>query len=97
MATRQLTTRRIVNLSSDPVSGTEGELYYNTVSDKVRFYSNGEWIDLAPVASPTFTGTPAAPTAAVGTNTTQVATTAFVQTQIEKNVNFVPQLLMGGM
>ena len=32
----------------------------------------------APLASPTFTGTPAAPTAAVGTNTTQVATTAFV-------------------
>lgn len=32
----------------------------------------------APLASPTFTGTPAAPTAAPGTNTTQVATTAFV-------------------
>jgi hypothetical protein len=29
-------------------------------------------------ASPTFTGTPAAPTATVGTNTTQLATTAFV-------------------
>lgn len=32
----------------------------------------------APLASPTFTGTPAAPTAAVDTNTTQLATTAFV-------------------
>lgn len=32
----------------------------------------------ANLASPTFTGTPAAPTAAVGTNTTQIATTAFV-------------------
>ena len=30
------------------------------------------------LASPTFTGTPAAPTAAVATNTTQIATTAFV-------------------
>lgn len=30
-------------------------------------------------ASPTFTGTPTAPTAAPGTNTTQLATTAFVQ------------------
>lgn len=30
------------------------------------------------LASPTFTGTPAAPTAAVGTSTTQLATTAFV-------------------
>ncbi len=36
----------------------------------------------APLASPTFTGTPAAPTAASGTNTTQVATTAFVQSAI---------------
>ena len=35
---------------------------------------------LAPLASPTLTGTPAAPTAAAGTNTTQIATTAFVQT-----------------
>lgn len=32
----------------------------------------------ADLASPTFTGTPAAPTAANGTNTTQIATTAFV-------------------
>ena len=32
----------------------------------------------APLASPTLTGTPAAPTAAGGTSTTQIATTAFV-------------------
>jgi hypothetical protein len=32
----------------------------------------------ADLASPTFTGTPTAPTAAAGTNTTQLATTAFV-------------------
>lgn len=30
------------------------------------------------LASPTFTGTPAAPTAAASTSTTQIATTAFV-------------------
>lgn len=36
----------------------------------------------APITSPTFTGTPKAPTAAVGTNTTQVATTAFVQSAV---------------
>ena len=36
----------------------------------------------APTASPTFTGTPAAPTAAQGTNTTQIATTAFVNAEI---------------
>jgi hypothetical protein len=36
----------------------------------------------APTSSPTFTGTPAAPTAAGGTNTTQLATTAFVTSAI---------------
>ena len=39
-------------------------------------------VDYAPLASPTFTGTPAAPTAAANTNTTQVATTAFVTTAL---------------
>ena len=36
----------------------------------------------APIASPTFTGTPAAPTAAASTNTTQIATTEFVTTAV---------------
>ena len=36
----------------------------------------------ANLASPTFTGVPAAPTAAAGTDTTQVATTAFVKAAI---------------
>ncbi len=37
----------------------------------------------APLASPALTGTPTAPTAAAGTNTTQVATTAFVHAAIQ--------------
>ena len=36
----------------------------------------------APLNSPALTGTPTAPTAAGGTNTTQIATTAFVQTEL---------------
>ena len=35
----------------------------------------------APLASPALTGTPTAPTAATATNTTQIATTAFVKAQ----------------
>jgi hypothetical protein len=35
----------------------------------------------SPLASPAFTGTPTAPTATAATNSTQVATTAFVQAQ----------------
>lgn len=41
----------------------------------------------APLASPSFTGTPAAPTAASGTNTTQLATCAFVQAEISAAVS----------
>jgi hypothetical protein len=37
------------------------------------------WREIAGLDSPTLTGTPAAPTAAAGTNTTQIASTAFVQ------------------
>lgn len=36
----------------------------------------------APLASPALTGSPTAPTAASGTNTTQIATTAFVQSAL---------------
>ena len=36
----------------------------------------------APLASPALTGTPSAPTAAVSTNTTQIATTAFVRAEV---------------
>ena len=41
----------------------------------------------APIASPTLTGTPAAPTATAGTNTTQIATTAFVKKSVDDLIN----------
>ncbi len=42
----------------------------------------------APLASPALTGVPTAPTAAVGTNNTQLATTAFVLAQILASLGF---------
>ena len=47
----------------------------------------------ATLASPTFTGTPAAPTASAGTNTTQIATTAFVGTAVSNLVDSAPSTL----
>jgi hypothetical protein len=47
----------------------------------------------APLASPTFTGVPAAPTAAVGTNTTQIATTAYVRGEVNALINAAPGTL----
>lgn len=47
----------------------------------------------APKASPIFTGTPTAPTAALGTNNTQIATTAFVKIAIAALVGSAPAAL----
>lgn len=71
---------------------------------KLRNGANTGWFtiaplgsQLAPLASPTFTGTPAAPTASGGTNTTQIATTAFVQSALSSNVaGKASTLAMGG-
>ena len=37
---------RVENLGADPASGNEGQLYFNTSTDKVRVYANGAWTDL---------------------------------------------------
>jgi hypothetical protein len=60
-------------LSGDPakiIKGTEIDTEFNSISVAVS--------TKADTVSPTFTGTPLAPTAVAGTNTTQLATTAFV-------------------
>jgi hypothetical protein len=47
----------------------------------------------APLASAALTGTPTAPTASATTNTTQIATTEFVQTKINNLIGGAPELL----
>ena len=47
----------------------------------------------APLASPALTGTPTAPTATAGTNTTQVATTAFVGSAVAALIDAAPETL----
>ena len=47
----------------------------------------------APLASPALTGVPTAPTAAANTNTTQIATTAYVQTEITDLIGGAPGAL----
>ena len=64
-------------LSGDPnkiVKGTEINDEFDAIQTAVNSKANTQ--------SPTFTGTPAAPTATFGTNTTQLATTQFVQAAI---------------
>lgn len=52
------------------IKGTEIDAEYTAIASAISSKADSN--------SPTFTGTPLAPTASVGTNTTQVATTAFV-------------------
>ena len=52
------------------IKGAEIDAEYNAIATAVN--------SKADTTSPTFTGTPTAPTAAAGSNTTQLATTAFV-------------------
>ena len=59
-----------VNADQDGTGGTAVLTTHQDISGKAN------------LASPTFTGIPAAPTADNGTNTTQIATTAFVQNAI---------------
>lgn len=64
-------------LSGNPakvIKGTEIDTEFNAIAVAVS--------TKADLASPTFTGTPSAPTASAATNTTQIATTAFVQSAL---------------
>lgn len=54
------------------IKGTEIDVEYSAIATAIA--------SKADTNSPTFTGTPTAPTAASGTNNTQIATTAFVAT-----------------
>lgn len=56
------------------IRGSEIDAEYNAISTAIA--------TKADTNSPTFTGTPVAPTASAGTNTTQLATTAFVTTAV---------------
>jgi microcystin-dependent protein len=56
------------------VKGAEIDTEYTAIASAIASKSD--------INSPTFTGTPAAPTASLGTNTTQLATTAFVNASI---------------
>lgn len=78
--TNKPTIPTIPDLSKGTTTGSGNAVTDITVSGHTITLTKGT--TFASVASPTFTGTPAAPTAASGTNTTQIATTAFVQQEL---------------
>ena len=74
-----------VNNNPTPANGEmclETDTDFYKIGDGVTAWTSLAYSSLpggtAPLASPALTGVPTAPTAAAGTNTTQLATTAFV-------------------
>lgn len=94
LSASKLTTSRTIALSGDVTgsvsfNGSANATITATVVDDSHNHviSNVDNLQTAlnakaPLASPTFTGTPKAPTATAGTNTTQIATTAFVTSAV---------------
>lgn len=90
-----------ITLPSTSSGGTTNQeyIYVNNGSDYApgwrRIWNNKNFNpDLkANLASPSFTGTPTAPTAAPKTNTTQIATTAFVRKEVSDLVGGAPETL----
>lgn len=64
--------------SSKVVKGAELDTEFTAIASAVASKSDSN--------SPTFTGTPLAPTASSGTNNTQIATTAFVTTAVAASI-----------
>ena len=80
-------------LKSATASTTYAPIASPTFTGTVTIPSGASISGFAPLASPTLTGTPAAPTATAGTNTTQIATTAFVSTAVSNLVASAPDAL----
>lgn len=87
----EIINARAENVTANPTSGNAGRIIFNTTNSKMLFDTGAAIVALATetqlgakadLASPALTGVPTAPTASGGTNTTQLATTAFVQAAV---------------
>ncbi len=95
---------KVSNISDLAATATEINVLHGiTASTAELNHTNGVTSNIqnqlnakSPVASPVFTGTPKAPTAAAGTNTTQIATTAFVQTAVSNGIAASDAMIMKG-
>lgn len=103
----QLKTHKFVSalppeLEADAIyfvrAGSGFDLYVTNHSGTTVAYPANSGVDLsnyAPKNDPAFTGTPTAPTAAAGTNTTQLATTAFTTTALNLKANLASPAFTG--
>jgi hypothetical protein len=82
-------------LTTATAASTYAPISSPTFTGTVTIPAGASISGFALLASPTFTGVPAAPTATSGTNTTQLATTAFVTTAISTKANLASPTFTG--
>jgi hypothetical protein len=90
-ASAAIAQSKISGLTSDLAD--KAPLASPTFTGTVTIPSGASISGFAPLASPALTGTPTAPLATTGTNTTQVATTSFVQQELSILTTGAPALL----
>lgn len=87
LATTAFAVGLTANAVQGPAAATNNAIaLFNGTTGKVIKDSAVLLTSLAPLASPALTGSPTAPTAAVGDNDTSIATTAFVQAEFAARV-----------
>lgn len=79
-------------ITSSQVTTALGFTPYNATNPS-GFITSSALTPYALLAGPAFTGVPTAPTASAGTNTTQIATTAFVSTAVANLISAAPGAL----
>jgi hypothetical protein len=96
LATDSVETAKIANgaVTDAKLANNIAQSHIANLTTDLGLLASQASVDLkAPLASPALTGTPTAPTANTATNTTQIATTAFVQQEISILTTGAPGLL----
>ena len=76
----------VQNLATDPGTAVDGQIYYNTATDRLRVYANGSWSDVGAVTSITGTANEVNVSASVGA----------VTIGLPDNVDITGNLAVGG-
>jgi hypothetical protein len=96
LASGSVETAKIANgaVTDEKIANNIAQSHIANLTTDLGLLASQSSVDLkAPLASPALTGTPTAPTANTATNTTQIATTAFVQQEIAILTDSAPGLL----
>lgn len=76
----------VQNLATDPESAVDGQIYYNTATDRLRVYANGSWSDVGAVTS----------VSGIANEITVSASTGAITIGLPDSVQITSDLTVGG-